>query len=125
MSQSSLSNRILIANTVAFAACFMVWTMCGVLVTFLVDNGALQITKAQIGWLIGAPILTGSVMRLPVGLLADRIGGKPVYIAVMLLSAVGLFLTSFADSFMGFLLGGLAFGLCGASFSVGVAYTAL
>jgi NNP family nitrate/nitrite transporter-like MFS transporter len=125
MTANTVSTRILIANTVAFAACFMVWTMYGVLVTFLVDNGLLQVTKAQIGWLIGAPILTGSLLRLPVGLLTDRFGGKPVYIGVMLVSAVALYLTSYARDFNGFLWGGLAFGLCGASFAVGVAYTAL
>src|SRR5213592_1587488 len=43
----------------------------------------------------------------------------------MLISAVALFLTSFASSFTGFLVGGLAFGIAGASFAVGVAYTSL
>jgi NNP family nitrate/nitrite transporter-like MFS transporter len=78
MKENSSAGRILFMNTLAFTVCFAVWTMYGVLITFLVDSRYLVIDKAQIGWLIGIPILTGSVMRLPVGLLSDRIGGKPV-----------------------------------------------
>jgi NNP family nitrate/nitrite transporter-like MFS transporter len=125
MSENGPANRILFLNTLAFAVCFAAWTLYGVLITYLVDQQQLVLDKAQIGWLIGAPILTGSIMRLPIGILADRFGGKPVYVAVMLISAVAMFLTSFASGFMGFLVGGLAFGISGASFAVGVAYTSL
>lgn len=125
MSDKSSANRVLFMNTLAFAICFAAWTLYGVLVTFLVDHRVLLLDKGQIGWLIGAPILTGSIMRLPVGILADKYGGKPIYIAVMLISAVAMFLTSFASGFTGFLLGGLGFGLSGASFAVGVTYTSL
>ena len=125
MSERNPANRILFLNTLAFAVCFAAWTLYGVLITYLVDQQQLTLDKAQIGWLIGAPILTGSVLRLPIGILADRFGGKPVYVAVMLASAVAMFLTSFASGFLGFLIGGLAFGISGASFAVGVAYTSL
>jgi MFS transporter, NNP family, nitrate/nitrite transporter len=125
MNSKTPANRVLILNTVAFAVCFAAWTLYGVLITYLVDYRVLTLDKAQIGWLIGAPILTGSLMRLPVGILADRFGGKPIYIGVIVVSAIGMFLTSFASGFVGFLLGGLAFGLSGASFAVGVAYTSL
>jgi NNP family nitrate/nitrite transporter-like MFS transporter len=125
MSENGSANRVLFFNTLAFAVCFAAWTLYGVLITHLVDQQKLVLDKAQIGWLIGAPILTGSVLRLPIGILADRFGGKPVYVAVMLVAAVAMFLTSFSTGFMGFLLGGLAFGISGASFAVGVAYTSL
>ncbi len=36
-----------------------------------------------------------------------------------------MFLVSYADSFTGFLLAGLGFGLAGASFAVGIAYTSV
>lgn len=112
-------------NTLAFTVCFAVWTMYGVLITFLVDNRYLMIDKAQIGWLIGIPILTGSVMRLPVGLLTDRYGGKPVYLSVMVFAALSLFVTSQVSTFVGFMMAGLLFGMSGASFAVGIAYSSL
>ncbi|MCC7228909.1 MAG: NarK/NasA family nitrate transporter [Fimbriimonadaceae bacterium] len=123
MAERNLANRILLMNTLAFTACFAVWTMYGVLITFLVDNRVLQIDKAQIGWLIGVPVLTGSLMRLPIGMLTEKYGGKPVYIGVMLFAAISVYLTSFANSFTGFLIGGLCFGMSGAAFAVGIAFS--
>lgn len=116
---------ILIANTLAFGVCFAVWVMNGVLVTFLVDHRVFAFDAEQMGWLIGLPILTGSILRLPVGVLTDRYGGRPVFVAVMLISAVAAYLTSYADGFWDFAIGGLAFGLSGASFAVGIAYVSL
>lgn len=112
-------------NTLAFTACFAVWTMYGVLITFLVDSKVLVLDKSQVGLLIGVPILTGSIMRLPIGILTDRLGGRTVFLGVMLFSAVAVFMTSFANSFTTFMIGGLLFGMSGASFSAGVAYTSL
>gem|GEM_PF-6050783 len=125
MSERATANRVLLMNTLAFTVCFAVWTLYGVLITFLVDNRYLVIDKGQIGWLIGIPVLTGSVMRLPVGLLTDRYGGKPVYLAVMVFSALSLFVTSQATSFAGFMVGGLLFGMSGASFAVGIAFSSV
>lgn len=125
MADRGLANRVLFLNTLAFTVCFAVWTMYGVLGAFLADARLLQIDKAQLGWLIGAPILTGSVMRLPVGLLTDRLGGKPVYIGVMLIAAGGVALTSLATEYWHFLACGLLFGMSGSAFAVGIAYTSV
>jgi NNP family nitrate/nitrite transporter-like MFS transporter len=112
-------------NTIAFTVCFAVWMMNGVLVTFLVDNNVFAWDKAQIGWLIGIPVLTGSIVRLPVGILTDKYGGRIVYTGLMLVAAVSTYLLSLADSFYSFLVGSLGFGISGASFAVGIAYTSV
>ena len=125
MTQRTRAVSVLTANTIAFAVCFAVWVMYGVLITYLADMRLLTLTKSQIGWLIGVPILTGSLLRLPVGVLADRYGGRPVYVLLMLMSAGFAYLVSTANTFTGFLICGLGFGLSGASFAVGVAYTSI
>lgn len=125
MPNRSIANRVLAMNTLAFTVCFAVWTMYGVLIAFLTDHRLLIIDKAQMGWLIGAPVLTGSIMRLPVGILTDRYGGKPVYIGVMVFAAISVALTSFASTFGQFLACGLLFGMSGAAFAVGIAYTSV
>ncbi len=112
-------------STLAFTVCFACWMMNGVLVTFLVDNGAYGWNKAQIGWLIGIPVLTGSIMRLPLGMLTDKYGGKIILTLLMIVSALPMYLMSRADSYAQFILGSLGFGLVGASFSVGIAYTSV
>ena len=91
---------VLTMNTVAFTVCFAVWMMNGVLITFLVDNGVFRWTSSEMGWLIGIPVLTGSIIRLPVGILTDKYGGRIVYTVLMLVAAAATFLLSYADSYV-------------------------
>lgn len=112
-------------STLAFTLCFAVWTLNGVLVTFLVENGVFRLDQAQIGWLIGIPVLTGSLMRLPVGLLTDKFGGRKVYTILLLLSALPMYLLSGVNSYAGFIWASLGFGLSGAAFAVGIAFTSV
>ena len=114
---------ILVMNTLAFTACFACWMLYGVLIKFLTTNGLHDWNDRQAGILIAAPILTGSLARLPLGVLTDRHGGRIMFILLMFVSACGLALVSYADSFAGFFIAGLCFGLSGASFAVGIAYT--
>jgi NNP family nitrate/nitrite transporter-like MFS transporter len=125
MSDSSKAIRVLILNTLAFTVCFAAWMMNGVLATFLVDNGLEQWDRVELGWLIGIPVLTGSVMRLPLGVLTDKYGGRTVYTLLMLCSAVPMWLLSYASGYREFLWCSLGFGLSGASFAVGIAYTSV
>ncbi len=125
IAEKSRATLVLTMNTLAFAVCFAAWVLNGVLVTFLVTNGVFDWDPSRTAILIATPILTGSLLRLPVGMLADRFGGRPVYFVLMLLSAAALWLNSMADSYGGFLLAGLGFGLSGASFAVGVTYTSV
>ncbi|MDK9699350.1 MAG: MFS transporter [bacterium] len=125
MSESRQAYQVLILNTLAFTVCFSAWMMNGVLITYLVDHDVFLWSKAQMGWLIGIPVLTGSIFRLPVGVLTDKYGGRRVYAILMLLAAIPMYLMSHADSYYGFFLASLGFGLSGASFAVGIAYTSI
>lgn len=116
---------VLTMNTLAFTVCFAVWMMNGVLVTYLVSNGVYDWSPVQIGVLMATPVLTGSLLRLPVGILTDKYGGRVVYFVLMLLAAAALFYYSIADGFVGFFIAALGFGLSGASFAVGIAYTSV
>jgi len=125
MSERSQAYTALAMSTLAFTLCFAVWTLNGVLVTFLVENGLFRWDTAQIGWLIGIPVLTGSLMRLPVGLLTDRFGGRKVYTILLLLAALPTWLLGSVHNYQGFLLASLGFGLSGAAFAVGIAYSSV
>ncbi len=119
------SYRILILNLLAFTVCFAAWMINGVLVTFLTNNGIFTWNAEQIGWLLGVPVLVGSILRLPVGMLTDKFGGKWVMTAILLLSAIPMYLLSIANSYSSFLLLSFGFGLSGSSFAAGVAYVSL
>ncbi|MCC6996299.1 MAG: MFS transporter [Deltaproteobacteria bacterium] len=125
MSVRSRPGTILTMNTLAFTACFAVWMMNGVLITFLVENKVFAFDQVQIGWLLGIPVLTGSLLRLPVGMATDRWGGRVVFPVVMVAAALGALALSYADGYGGFLIGSLGFGLSGTGFAVGIAYTSV
>jgi MFS transporter, NNP family, nitrate/nitrite transporter len=119
------SHKILFLNTLAFTVCFACWTLNGVLVTFLVDNGIFNWSVIQVGWLLGIPILTGSIMRLPIGILTDKYGGKYVFSFLLLLCSIPLFLLPLANSFTSFAFLSFLFGMVGTSFAVGIGYTSI
>ncbi|HIK92552.1 MAG TPA: NarK/NasA family nitrate transporter [Planctomycetes bacterium] len=116
---------ILGVNTFAFTICFAAWMMYGVLVTWLINNGLYDWGPSEIGWLIGIPVLTGAVFRLPLGIATDKWGGRIVYGLLLLFCAVPMYLTSYCNGYWQFFAAGLGFGLCGASFAVGIAYTSV
>ena len=119
------SHKILFLNTLGFLVSFAAWMINGVLVTYLTDNGIFEWTMVEIGWLMGVPVLTGSLLRLPVGILTDKIGGKWVFGTLLVFCAIPLFLLSFANSYSTFLILSFFFGLAGTSFAVGVGYTSV
>jgi len=119
------ARRILAINTIAFIACFATWMLNGVLVTFLVDNGVFNWTPVQIGWLLGIPVLTGAIFRLPLGILTDKYGGKWVFGSLMLFCSIPVYLLSVADSFLHFAILSFFYGFIGTGFAVGVGYTSV
>src|SRR3546814_12929296 len=92
-------------STVALAACFMIWTVFSIIGVRIQRDFGLNAT--QFGLLVGMPVLTGALSRLPLGILADRIGGRLVYTAVMLIAAATTWLMASATSYEMLLVGAL------------------
>lgn len=122
---SSAAHKTLAINTVAFTICFAVWMLNGVLVTFLASNQVFDWGPIEIGWLLGIPVLTGAIFRLPAGILTDKYGGKPVMGILLILCSIPLALLSYVNSFWGFAACSFGFGLTGVSFAIGIAYTSV
>jgi NNP family nitrate/nitrite transporter-like MFS transporter len=112
----------LAASTIAFTACFAVWTIFSIIGIRIQKD--LGLNDTEFGLLVGTPILTGAVSRLFIGILADRFGGRRVMPLVMLTAAAAAFLLSFAHTYPQFLIAALFMGVAGGSFSAGVAYVA-
>src|SRR5262249_30612327 len=77
---------------------------------------------SRLGLVGGTPILTGSLIRLTLGVWSDQFGGRMVFTLVMLSAAVMTALVIFAYDYPTFLLAALGVGISGGSFSVGIAY---
>lgn len=109
-------------STLAFTICFMVWMMFAVLGVPVKE--LLQLNETQFGLLAATPVLTGSLVRLPLGMLTDRFGGRLVFFLLMLACVLPIYLIAEATQYWQFLVLGLFVGLAGGSFSVGIAYVA-
>jgi len=112
--------RALTASTVAFTVCFAVWTIFSII--GLQIRQELHLSETEFGLLVGTPILTGSLIRLVLGIWTDQYGGRLVYVAVMLSAALSTFLLTHVSTYPMFLVAALGVGIAGGSFAVGIAY---
>ncbi|MDM4767307.1 nitrate/nitrite transporter [Pelomonas sp. SE-A7] len=113
---------VLIVSTLAFTVCFMVWMMFGVI--GIPIKKQLGLNATEFGLLTATPVLTGSLIRVPLGIWTDRYGGRLVFFALMLACVIPIWLMSYATAYWQFLTIGLFVGLAGGSFSVGTPYVA-
>lgn len=118
--QASLANRALISATIAFAVNFSVWTLYAVMGIQLKDD--LNLSSTEFGLLLAAPMLTGAVLRLPVGILCERYSSRMILIIQMLLLIIPLMLLREVTTYQGYLLTGLFTGISGVSFTSGIRY---
>jgi NNP family nitrate/nitrite transporter-like MFS transporter len=117
---SAEQNRALWMSTVAFTTCFAVWTIFSIIGVQIKNE--LGLNDTQFGLLIGTPILTGSLIRLILGIWTDQYGGRIVYTAVMASAAAATWLLTSATTYEQFLIAALGVGIAGGAFAVGVAY---
>lgn len=126
MTQDPLSRRhawsVLIVSTFAFTICFMVWMMFAVLGVPL--QKILNLNETQTMILAATPVLSGSLIRVPLGIWTDKYGGRIVFFCLMIATVIPIFLMSYATQYWHFLVIGLFVGLAGGSFSVGTPYVA-
>ena len=113
---------VLTMSTLAFTVCFAVWMMFAVI--GIPIKAMLNLNETQFGLLVATPVLSGSLIRLPLGMWTDKFGGRIVFFILMLSTVIPIYLISYATEFWHFLLTGLFVGLAGGSFSVGIAYCA-
>jgi MFS transporter, NNP family, nitrate/nitrite transporter len=113
---------VLVGSTFAFTICFAIWMMFAVL--GIPIKTQLALNETQFGLLAATPVLTGSLVRVPLGIWTDRFGGRVVFFFLMLACVVPIYMISYATEFWHFLVLGLFVGLAGGSFSVGTPYVA-
>jgi MFS transporter, NNP family, nitrate/nitrite transporter len=113
---------VLAVSTWAFTTCFMVWMMFGVI--GIPIRQSLNLNATQFGLLTATPVLTGSLVRVPLGIWTDRYGGRIVMTLLMAATVPAIWLMAYATQYWHFLAIGLFVGLAGGSFSVGTPYVA-
>lgn len=114
------AGRVLVLSSIAFTLLFAAWLMFGVLGLPIREEFGL--TDVQLSWLSAVAILNGALWRLPAGILADRFGGRVVFLVLLLATAVFSYLVAQADSYAVLLLLAFCVGFAGNAFTAGIAW---
>jgi MFS transporter, NNP family, nitrate/nitrite transporter len=112
--------RALVLATISFAVSFAAWGLVGGLAS--VFSGLYHLTASQTALLVAVPVLLGSLVRLPMGILTDRFGGRLVFTALLGFSSLAVFVVPLTNSYGSLLGAAFLVGMAGSSFSVGAAF---
>ncbi|MDQ3816933.1 MAG: MFS transporter [Acidobacteriota bacterium] len=113
--------RALFLSTTAFAVSFAIWGLISALAPTFAQTYGLSAKMKSL--MIAVPVLLGSLGRIPAGMLADRFGGRRVFAALLVLTAIPAAMIGVSTSFAQLLWLGLFLGLAGTSFAIGVGFT--
>jgi NNP family nitrate/nitrite transporter-like MFS transporter len=101
-----------------FDISFMVWVLLGALANSICPDGRFNLNAAERGLMLSIPLLGGSILRIVLGVLTDRIGARKTGLIGLTLTLVPLVLGwLWADSFPKILIVGMMLGVAGASFA--------
>ena len=121
-SQKYKAWSVVIVSTLAFTVCFMIWMMFAVI--GIPIKAELGLNETEFGLLIAMPVLTGSLVRLPLGMLTDKFGGRLVFFVLMISTVIPIYFISLGTQYWHYLVTGLFVGIAGGAFTVGIAYCA-
>jgi len=114
------STSILVLSTMAMIVSFAVWSVFAPIATKIQQMYHLSTTEKSI--LIAAPVLLGSLMRIPMGILTDRYGGRRVYALTMLFLIAPMIGAGFARSYEMLLFWAFLIGMAGTTFAISITY---
>jgi MFS transporter, NNP family, nitrate/nitrite transporter len=118
--QDNLARRVLLMATLAFAANFSVWTLYAVMGINIQQT--LNLSATEFGLLVASPMLTGAILRIPVGFLCELYSCRKLFIIQMLMIIPALFALHWVNSYWGYIFIGLLIGISGVSFTIGIRY---
>jgi len=122
VAHKSKAGQVLASSTISFTVCFAIWMMFAVL--GIPIKTMLRLNETQFGLLAAMPVLSGSLVRVPLGIWCDKYGGRIVFFLLMLAAVIPIYLIGKATAYWQFLVLGLLVGIVGGSFSVGTPYVA-
>ena len=106
--------------TLALIVNFWAWSLLSPLGAKLASE--LTLTPVMLSLLLAIPVIIGSLGRIGVGMLTDKFGGKTMFTAISLLTAIPVFALTFADNYQQFAVTAIFLGLGGAAFVIGIPF---
>jgi NNP family nitrate/nitrite transporter-like MFS transporter len=120
--QRANATRNLVLATLAFAVAFVGWSLIAPLAKRFQDD--LDLTNTRTLMLTAVPVVLGSLLRIPVGALTDRLGGRVMFPVVLGISAIPAAIFGFVEGYAALIVVGFFLGIAGSSFAVGVPFVA-
>ena len=120
--QRANATRNLVLATLAFAVAFVGWSLIAPLGKRFQDD--LDLTNTRTLMLTAVPVVLGSLLRIPVGALTDRLGGRVMFPVVLVISAIPAAIFGFVEGYAALIVVGFFLGIAGSSFAVGVPFVA-
>jgi NNP family nitrate/nitrite transporter-like MFS transporter len=107
-------------GTLAFALCFATWSLIAPFAKTFKADFDLNYTEALL--LTAVPVILGSLLRIPMGILTDRHGGRLIFSVLLAFCALPAVLFGYADSYWALIAVGFLLGVAGSSFAVGIPF---
>lgn len=107
-------------STMAMMASFVIWSVFSPIAGQIQEMFHLSTIQKSV--LIAAPVLLGSILRIPMGVYTDRFGGKRVFAATMLFLVIPLLAAGWAHSYLLLLICALFVGMAGTTFAISLTY---
>jgi len=120
--QRANATRNLVLAKLAFAVAFVGWSLIAPLAKRFQDD--LDLTNTRTLMLTAVPVVLGSLLRIPVGALTDRLGGRVMFPIVLVVSAIPAVIFGFVEGYAALIVVGFFLGIAGSSFAVGVPFVA-
>jgi len=104
--------------TIGFGLNFWAWALLGPLAPGIKERLDLSFTAQSL--LVAVPVVVGSLGRIPVGAMTDRLGARVMFPLVSLATIVPVLALAFAESYPALIVSGFFLGIGGTTFAVGV-----
>src|SRR3989337_1502038 len=89
--------RVLVVATVGFTVFFAVWVMFAIV--GIPVRKEFGLSDGEFAVLVAIPILAGSILRVPLGMLTDLVGGRLVFTSLLVVTAIPAYFISRASSY--------------------------
>lgn len=116
----SRQKTALVLGSLAFAISFAIWGLLSGLMPILKKD--LQLSATEASFLVALPVIVGSLGRLPAGIIADKLGGKRIFLVILILMLFPAVALGFAHDYSTYMIVAAFLGIAGTSFSVGVTF---
>ncbi|MFB4165127.1 nitrate/nitrite transporter [Alteribacillus sp. JSM 102045] len=110
----------LVLSTIAMVVSFAVWSVIAPIATDI--QAIYQLSEIEKSFLVVTPVVLGSIMRVPMGIITDRFGGRKVYTLTMLALVLPMTAAGFVHSYSLLLFLTFLIGIAGTTFAIAVTY---